>query len=203
MSESMQSPGAKSVNPSASTVDADVTREELHFRRIDMRGFRRSDGLFEVEGRVVDRKPHNHEPILGRPVPAGAAMHDMGVRLVFDDDLMVHNLQTFTDAAPYEACPAGGLALQELKGLRMTSGWSSEVRSRLAGARSCTHLMQLLIPLATVAFQSLSALRQGPPDHLDATGRPTKIDSCYAYAAEGELVRRRGRAFPGPAPPRE
>jgi hypothetical protein len=30
--------------------DSDVTREELHFRRINMRGYRRSDGLFEVEG---------------------------------------------------------------------------------------------------------------------------------------------------------
>lgn len=29
-----------------------VTREELHFRSIEMRGFRRSDGLYEVEGRV-------------------------------------------------------------------------------------------------------------------------------------------------------
>jgi hypothetical protein len=193
VSESIQNNGAKSVDPSASTSDADVTRDELHFRRIDMRGFRRSDGLFEVEGRVVDRKPHDFEPILGQPVSAGAPMHDMGVRLVFDDEMVVHDVQTFTEAAPYELCPAGGLALQELKGLRMTSGWSREVRSRLVGARSCTRLMELLVPLATVAFQSLSMLRRGRPDHLDATGRPTKIDSCYAYAAEGELVRRTQR----------
>jgi hypothetical protein len=130
-------------------------------------------------------------------------MHDMGVRLVFDENMVVHDVQTFTDAAPYEACPAGGLALQELKGLRMTSGWSREVRSRLAGARSCTHLVELLVPLATVAFQSLSALRRGHPDQLDATGQPTKIDSCYAYAAEGELVRRRWPTFHRPAPPKE
>jgi hypothetical protein len=71
-----------------------------------MRGFRRSDGLFEVEGRVTDRKPHDFEPIYGQPVPAGAPMHDMGVRLVFDDDMVVRDVQTFTDAAPYEVCPA-------------------------------------------------------------------------------------------------
>jgi len=134
----MQKPGVKSVNPSASTTDADVTRDELHFRRIDIRGFRRSDGLFEVEGRVVDRKPHDHEPILGQPVPAGAHMRDMGVRLVFDDDMVVHDVQT-----------------------------------------------------------------QGRADHLDATSQPTKIDSCYAYAAEGELVRRRWPTFHRPAPPKE
>jgi len=72
VSESMQNNGAKSVDPPASTVDADVTRNELHFRRIDIRGFRRSDGLFEVEGRVVDRKPHDFEPIFGQPISAMA-----------------------------------------------------------------------------------------------------------------------------------
>jgi Protein of unknown function (DUF2889) len=134
VSESRQNYGAKSVDPSAPSADANITRDELHFRRIDMRGFRRSDGLFEVEARVVDRKPHDFEPIFGQPVPAGSPMHDMGVRLVFDDNMVVHDVQTFTDAAPYEVCPAGGLALQELKGLRMTRGWS-----RGCGAASREH----------------------------------------------------------------
>jgi hypothetical protein len=195
----MQNENAKSSDGSVSAPGVDVTRDELHFRRIDMRGYRRSDGLYEVEGRVVDRKPYDFEPVGGRPVPAKAPVHDMGVRLVFDDQMMVHDVQTFTNAAPYRACPDGGLALQVLKGLRMTGGWSREVRSRLRGARGCTHLVELLIPLATVAFQSLSALRRGRPDQLDATGRPTKIDSCYAYSAEGELVQRRWPEFHRPA----
>ena len=37
--------------------DEQVIREEIHHCRIEMRGFRRSDGLYEVEGRVTDRKP--------------------------------------------------------------------------------------------------------------------------------------------------
>jgi hypothetical protein len=181
--------------------DVAITREELHHRRIDMRGYRRSDGLYEVEGRVVDRKPHDFQAVGGRAVPAHAPVHDMGVRLVFDDEMVVRDVATFTDAAPYLDCPGGGLALQALKGLRMTSGWSREVRNLLGGARSCTHLMELLIPLATTAFQSLSALRRERPDRLDAAGRPTKIDSCYAYAAEGDLVRRRWPEFHRPARP--
>lgn len=31
-------------------------RTELHFRRIVMRGYRRDDGLYEIDGRVVDTK---------------------------------------------------------------------------------------------------------------------------------------------------
>jgi hypothetical protein len=174
----------------------DPLRQELHLRQIEMRGFRRSDGLYEVEGRVTDRKPTVfHHPAGGRTVPAHTPVHDMGVRLVFDDELTVHAVNTFTDSAPYPACPEGGRALQTLIGLRMTSGWGKEVRARLGGARSCTHLMELLAPLATTAIQALGTLRVSEPDKLDVNGRPIKIDSCYAYAADGDLVKHRWPRF--------
>lgn len=177
----------------------DPTREELHFRRIDMRGWRRGDGLYEVEGRVVDRKPHDFENASDtRVVPANEPIHDMGVRVVFDENLVVHDVLTFTDAAPYATCPEGGRALKTLKGVRMVSGWSREVRARLGGARSCTHLMELLIPMATTAFQSLGNVRMAGPDRLNAEGRPVKIDSCWAYRAQGELVLRRWPEFHRP-----
>ena len=173
-----------------------VTRQEMHFRRIDMRGYRRSDGLFEVEGRVTDRKTADFTPVSGgRSVPAGEPIHDMGVRLVFDDRFVVHDVQTFTNAAPYPVCPEGGRALQSIKGLRMASGWSREVRSRLGGARSCTHLMELLLPMATAAVQTIGGNRGDRPEPVDATGRPLKIDSCYAFGANREIVARRWPAF--------
>jgi len=180
----------------ASSAEAAPARQELHCRRIDMRGYRRSDGLFEVEGRLVDRKPNDFTPASGgKSVVAGEPIHNMGVRLVFDDAMLVRAVETFTDAAPYAVCPDGGQALQALVGLRMVRGWSVEVRNRLSGARSCTHIMELLTPLATTAIQSLSFLRQDRPEPLDQTGRPLKIDSCFAYRAGGDLVRQRWPAF--------
>lgn len=175
---------------SASSGGAPVTREELHERRINMRGYRRSDGLYEVEGRVVDEKPHEFTAPGhgGRTTAAHESIHEMGVVLVFDEDLLVHDVRTFTNAAPYAECGEGGRALQSLKGLRIASGWSREVRKRLGAGSSCTHLVELLVPLATVAFQSLAVARRGRPDTLDAAGRPVKIDSCYAYRSGGELV---------------
>lgn len=178
-----------------------ITREALHLRRIEMQGYRRSDGLFEVEGRLVDNKSHDFvHPVPGRSVPAGAPIHNMGVRLVFDAQMLVHEVETFTDSAPYAACPEGGRALQSIKGLRMGGGWNRELRARLSGARSCTHLMELLSPMATAAHQTLGFLYVASPDRLDAQGRPLQIDSCYAYAADGEVVMRRWPQFHQPAP---
>jgi Protein of unknown function (DUF2889) len=170
--------------------DAPITREELHHRRIDMRGYRRSDGLYEVEATVVDRKTQAFEPLMGgKQVAVGEPLHDMGVAIVFDTQMQVHEVRTFTLSAPYDICPEGGRALQSLVGLRMTAGWNKEVRDRLGGSKSCTHLRELLGPLATTAFQTTSALRRSQPTPVDARGRPLKIDSCYAYGAERELVR--------------
>lgn len=161
-----------------------------------MRGWRRSDGLFEVEGRVTDRKPQEFKVPNGtKVVPPNAALHDMGVKLVFDDNMLVHEVFAFTDAAPYTDCLAAGETLQTLKGMRIAAGWSAEVTRRLAGANSCTHLMQLLIPMGTTAFQSLTMLRMDQPEALNAEGQPTKINSCYAYAAERSVVMHKWPAF--------
>ena len=35
-----------------------VPRDELHLRRIELRGYRRADGLYDVEARMVDTKTH-------------------------------------------------------------------------------------------------------------------------------------------------
>lgn len=182
--------------------DTTVTREELHHRRIDMRGYRRSDGLYEVEATDVDRKAHAFEPLMGgKRVPLGEPLHDLGVAVVFDKDMVVHDVRTFTRSAPYDVCPDGGRALQSLKGLRMSAGWNKAVRDLLGGGKSCTHLMELLGPLATTAFQTTSALRRNQATPVDAAGRPLKIDSCYAYAAQGELVRMHWPQFHRPSVP--
>ena len=179
----------------------DITREALHVRRIDFRGFRRSDGLFEVEGQLTDSKPHDFTPPSGlRTVPANAPIHDMGVRVVFDFDLVVRQVSTFIRAYPYQECPGGGETLQAMVGLRIGAGWSNEVRKRLPPGETCTHLREIMLPLATAAIQSVNALR-GPlfVDATDASGKPLKIDSCYAYGASRELVLQRWPAFHRPA----
>ena len=43
-----------------------VTREELHHRKVDLRFFRRSDALYEVEGRLVDTKTHPFRRMLAK-----------------------------------------------------------------------------------------------------------------------------------------
>ncbi|QIL73895.1 DUF2889 domain-containing protein (plasmid) [Diaphorobacter sp. HDW4B] len=166
-----------------------VQRVEIHTRQIELKGYQRSDGLYEVEARMSDRKPHAFTtPWSGRTVLAYGATHDMGVRLVFDTDMTVHDVETFTHDAPYPACFDGGKPFKALIGLSMKQGWTRAVNECLPSASRCTHLKELLNPLATVAFQSLTMLRLGQPHQVDDNGRPLKIDSCFAYASHGPVV---------------
>lgn len=178
----------------------DVTREPLHVRRIEFNGFRRSDGLFEIEGHLTDQKSHDFTPPSGlRTVPANDFIHDIGLRVVFDLDMIVRAVSTCIRAYPYRECPGGGDSLQALVGLRIGAGWSSEVRKRLPTGETCTHLREILMPLATAAIQSVNPLRsQVQLEATDASGKPLKIDSCYAYGASREVVMQRWPMFHQP-----
>lgn len=178
----------------------EVTREELHFRRIDCRGFRRSDGLFEVEGHLTDRKPSDFRPPSDvRVVQANQPIHSHWLRLVFDMDMVIREVSASIESFPYDECPQGGESLQALVGLRIGPGWNAEVRRRLPSAETCTHLKEMLAPLATAAYQSMEGLRPDLFHAVRADGRPVNLDSCYAYSTSRQIVMRRWPAFYRPA----
>jgi hypothetical protein len=166
-----------------------VPREELHQRRIDLQGFERVDGLFDIEARIIDTKPYELTIGDNRVVPPGEHIHDMTIRLVIDENLNVVDVAACTDASPYGICLEAASALQSLKGLSISRGWSKAIRERFEGRKGCTHLTELLKPLATVAYQSLLKVRRARPPAVDATGKPVKINSCFAYASDREVVR--------------
>jgi len=186
---------------------ASIAREELHLRRIELRGYRREDGLYDIEARMTDTKSQDLELEHRQALPAGAPLHDMWMRLVVDEDLTVHDAVASTDAAPFAVCPEATAVLGPLKGMRIGAGWTIAVKSLFAGARGCTHLTELLIPLATTAFQTLSQVRQARPVTFNSKGRPSRIDSCYAYSRQRAVVQQRWPEFydatdgQGKAPP--
>ena len=54
-----------------------------------MRGYRRKDGLFDIEGCIRDVKATPYQPSGGRYVEPGTQLHDMWVRLTIDANLVV------------------------------------------------------------------------------------------------------------------
>lgn len=167
---------------------APAEREPLHRRTIDLRGYRRADGLFDIEARLIDTKGYAVDNRWRGRLDPGTPIHDMWLRLTVDDGLSVVAVAAATDAAPFAVCAAVTPAFEQLVGLTIGPGWRREVAKRLGGVHGCTHLVELLAPLATTALQTIAPLKeraaspaqQRPPRHLD---------SCHALRRDGPVVR--------------
>ncbi|MPM41803.1 hypothetical protein SDC9_88462 [bioreactor metagenome] len=173
------------------TARSDATdREELHHRQIDLRFYRRRDGLYEVEGRLVDTKQHAfRRQLCAEDTPPGAPLHDITVTLVIDGDMRVIDAMACMRTTPFEVCTGATHTLAPLKGLQLGAGWNRKVRDLLKGAASCTHIVELLGPMATTAFQGLApqrlaALNDPANEHLHRA----RVNSCFAYADHREVV---------------
>lgn len=169
-----------------------MDREELHHRQIDLRFYRLDNGRYEVVGRLIDtkRQPFRRQ-LAEADTPPGTPIHDIAVHLVVDEEMLVHEAFASMDATPFTICPGATGTLAPLVGLSMRKGWNRQVRELLGGAASCTHIVELLGPMATTAFQGLAPARLA---RINLPGseaqRQAKVDSCYAYAAEREVVAR-------------
>jgi hypothetical protein len=168
-----------------------VERTEIHHRQIDIRFFQRSDGLFEVEGRLLDRKAHPFRRLLhDRDTPAGTPLHDIVVRLVIDESLLVQDASAALAASPFEVCRGAANTLAPLKGLRIGAGWNKRVRELLGGAASCTHIVEMLGPMATTVYQGIAPQRLARLTQQGNDEHKSRIDSCYAYGSQREVVAR-------------
>ncbi len=167
-------------------------RRELHHRVIDMRAYMRGDGLFDVEAHLVDRKPFQFIRITEpEPTAAGQALHDLWLRVTVDANFEVKNIEAASLVTPFGICKEAEETLSVLVGERIGRGWSATVKERLRGVASCTHLMEMLIPLATTAIQGIRALTTDrSAAAVDAKGEPVRIDSCYAYSRDRAAVQR-------------
>jgi hypothetical protein len=170
-------------------LSAPAARRPIHRRVIDMQAYAREDGLYDVEARLVDTKPFDFERLGSpQPVPAGRALHDLSVRLTVDEAYVVRAIEASSDTTPYALCKEAENTLQVLVGERIARGWSAKVKGRLRGAASCTHLMEMLIPLATTALQGMRGIKPKHERRPPEGGTPAQIDSCYAYGSSRSIV---------------
>ena len=189
-------------NVSSAELSAPMEREAQHFRNYQFGGYRRADGLFDIEGRMTDTKSYAFPNEWRQTVEPGEPVHDMRIRLTLDEHFVIRDVECVTAAGPYEICPAITPAFAALKGERVGRGWSRLLREKFGGRNGCVHHVEMLRAMATVAFQTLYGWQErrkresglsrseGPPNREATAGRkPGFVDSCHALASDGEIVR--------------
>jgi DUF2889 family protein len=158
-------------------------RELLHTRRIELNGYKRADGLYDIEGHLVDTKPFDFKLAAGLR-PAGEPIHDMWLRITVDRELRIVDAAAAMDGMPYEGdCNEITPAYRKLVGLAIGPGYTQKVKELLGGVRGCTHITELAGALATAAFQTMAGQRLRPADQ-----KPFQLDKCHALESTARAV---------------
>ena len=167
-------------------------REAHHHRSVEYRGYRREDGLWDIEAHLTDTKSFSFESSFRGAIGPDEPIHDMWIRLTVDETFVVRRAEAATDASPFAICPAVTPAFAKLEGVSIGRGWSHAVRERMGGVQGCTHLVELVRAMATVAFQTIRGDRDkaaGSTDGAKTAAKPLFIDGCHALDSRGDIVR--------------
>ncbi len=174
-----------------------VRRQHLHTREIVCRGFKREDGLWDIEATLADSKTYSFDNADRGGISAGETIHGMAVRLTVDDALVVQDIDVASDNAPFGICGGATGGYGALKGLAIGRGWKKAVIARVGAVKGCTHITDLIVgPLAVAAFHTVHSAREklGRPGDGGKT-KPVLIDSCHAFASDSAVVKRRWPDF--------
>ena len=182
-------------------------RVKRHNRTIELEGFERDDGLWDIEGHLVDVKGYAFHNAWRGEITAGTPVHEMWIRLTVDDTFTVRDVEAALDAGPHQPCPEITPAYRVLIGETNKPGWNQRVRKLLGGVRGCVHLVEMLGPVGTIAYQTIRPLlgRKTQARGADAAGTadtagashkpPARIDTCHAMRSDGPLVKERWPEF--------
>jgi hypothetical protein len=171
------------------------TRTPLHTRSLTYRGFSRSDGLWDIEGHLVDTKDYAFERRERGLQHVGDPIHDMHVRATVDGSLRILDIETRLSAAPFGECASAADPMRRLIGATLGRGWRQAIEAAIGGVQGCTHLRELLFSMATAAIQTI-------PSHMDHqrrqkgevppadSGASHYIGQCMTWRRDGPVIQR-------------
>lgn len=166
---------------------APQSRERLHLRRVSYEGFRRADGLFDIDATLIDTKDHDYPLAMGtrdKSIP----VHEMRVRVTIDRQFNVLDIEATTDNMPYPGhCNTIGPDYKKLIGANLMKGFRKSIAEHMGGVKGCTHISELLGYLPTAAVQTFAGLKRETEGWGDK--KPFQLDACHALDTRGEAAR--------------
>jgi hypothetical protein len=187
-----------------------VARERLHTRSIEINGYRRADGHYDIEAHLTDCKSFGQTNYDRGYIEAGEPVHDMWLCLTVDEQMTIRAVEAVSDKTPYVMCPAAAPNFTRLVGLTVKAGFLRDASRIVGGTAGCTHLRELLQQMATTAFQTINPAKARREMHAAGETIETRgsdafdkritekwgggngmVNTCLAYDENGPLVKRR------------
>jgi hypothetical protein len=165
----------------------DVERELWHTRRVRYEGYRRADGLWDIEGHLTDIKSHDNSMKTGVR-RAGQPIHEMWLRLTIDRHFTILDAVAASDAVPYPGgCETIAPAYKRLIGLNLVRDFRRSVKKLFGDVKGCTHITEMLTGFPTAAIQTFAG--EMPEERPDGR-KPFQLDQCHALDTRSETVKK-------------
>jgi hypothetical protein len=190
------------VSPPADAFAAAVPRTHVHTRKVEYRGYRREDGLWDIEGELTDTKTYTHKTPDRGVLEAGKALHGMAIRLTVDDHMKIVDIAVRMPSAPFPECQQAQPPMSRMIGHTLGRGWRKAIEQALGGTQGCAHLRELLFNMATAAYQTIPHYRNhmrrlaGLPEPV-LKRPPPHLGQCLAWDFDGPVVKRHWPEFAG------
>lgn len=167
-------------------------RDLKHNRTIKGKGYKREDGLWDIEVFLIDSKTYSFKNMDRGYISSGEPLHDMAVRLTLNDDSKIIDIEALINASPYNICPQAVKNCQKLKGEFLVAGFNRKVIKILGGEKGCRHITDLLAHAGTIAYQTLWKEKTESEEKKISIEEAQSIEkkfanSCYALKKDGEV----------------
>jgi hypothetical protein len=170
-----------------------VIRKLAHTRVVTCHGYKRNDGLWDIEGRMVDTKPYRFpNKDRGGWIEADEALHDISIRITINIKMQVIDAEAVIDSSPYHYCKCVVAIAKKLIGLQIAPGWTLKSKAAMGRNRGCTHLTELLGPVATTAIQTITSEMMNRSKEVSdnpAESSPQFLNTCHSLSADSPVVK--------------
>jgi hypothetical protein len=167
------------------------SRQLLHNRNIQLACYEREDGLFDVEGHLVDTKPFDLVITGARRKNAGDPIHDMWLRFTFDETMTIVDADGVMDVPAHHSCVGAIPSYKALVGVRIGPGWVRESLKRINRSEGCTHMSEMFTEIGTTAMQAMFG-RANRNARLGKTAKSPSSKSlentCFGWRSDGEIA---------------
>lgn len=164
-----------------------IERTRIHTRLVELGGYKRVDGHWDIEAHLSDIKDHDY-PLSSGLRKQGEPVHDLWVRVTVDHQMNITEAIASSDATPYAGyCDRIAPDYAKLIGLNLFHGFRKSVRELFGSTRGCSHLTEMLMYLPTVALQTFAS---EVFDSDDSAHKPYQLDKCHALDSHSDTVQR-------------
>lgn len=171
-------------------------RTLFHTRQVVCQGYSRADGLWDIEGRIVDTKSYEMVFYDNRVRQPGEALHDMTIRITINESYEIVDADAISDAGPFLPCPEVAVMYKKLIGLTIGPGFTRKLKTIFKGREGCTHMTELMGPIATTAYQTVTSGQRKRQRDLGLDVPSTSpihiaplIDTCHGWRSDGDAVK--------------